>query len=147
MMFGLSVAPRRFTKLMKEPIRIIRFCNIRIVIYIDDMLLMGSSIQEILTARDSVLYLIAALGLTINWDKSVLEPTQSIVFLGILLETTNLTFRIPPSKIQTLKTLCKTTDKEEHITTRKLASIMGSLMAISPAFTPAPIHLRSLQHY
>lgn len=40
--FGLSSAPRVFTKLIKVPISLLRLPFIRILIYLDDMLLMGA---------------------------------------------------------------------------------------------------------
>ena len=51
--FGLGPAPRIFTKLLKVPISILRRLNIRLIIYLDDLLLMGSNYQEICLARDS----------------------------------------------------------------------------------------------
>ena len=82
LMFGLGPGPRIFTKLLKVPITLLRRLKIRIIIYIDDMLIMGASWEEILLARDSTLHLLQALGFVINWKKSVLEPTRSIEFLG-----------------------------------------------------------------
>lgn len=41
--FDLGPAPRIFTKLLKVPIAILRRLKIRLVIYLDDMLLMGLS--------------------------------------------------------------------------------------------------------
>ena len=39
--FGIGPAPRIFTKLLKVPIDLLRWVNIRIIIYLDHMLLMG----------------------------------------------------------------------------------------------------------
>ena len=39
--FGLGPAPRIFTKVLKIPIAILRRINIRIILYLDDMLLMS----------------------------------------------------------------------------------------------------------
>ena len=80
--FSLGPAPRIFTKLFKIPIGILRRINIRIVIYLDDMLLMGYSIEEISLCRDTVIFLLQHLGFVINWKKSVLTPVQEIKFSG-----------------------------------------------------------------
>lgn len=74
--FGLGPAPRIFTKLLKVPISLLRRLNIRVVIYLDDMLMLGSSIKNILIARDTVIFLLQHLGFIINWKKSILKPTQ-----------------------------------------------------------------------
>ena len=43
--FGLGPAPRIFTKLLKIPIAVLRLIQIRIIIYLDDMLLMSQTIE------------------------------------------------------------------------------------------------------
>ena len=45
--FGLSTAPRAFTKLLKPVIAILRSSGIRIVIYLDDILVMHQEIRII----------------------------------------------------------------------------------------------------
>ena len=52
--FGLGPAPRIFTKLMKIPISVLRRMNKRLIIYLDDILLMAQSISELNIARDSL---------------------------------------------------------------------------------------------
>ena len=81
--FGLGPAPRLFTKLLKVPISILRRLNVRLIIYLDDMLLFGENLMEIEMARDSLLFLLQTLGFVINWEKSLLNPTREIEFLGI----------------------------------------------------------------
>ena len=71
LMFGLGPCPRIFTKLLEVPITILRRLNIRLIIYIDDMLIMGSSMLEILMARDTVISLLEALGFVINYEVCV----------------------------------------------------------------------------
>ena len=56
--FGLGPAPRIFTKLLKIPIPILRRINIRLIIYLDDIIIMGRSLEEILMSRDTVIFLL-----------------------------------------------------------------------------------------
>ena len=74
--FGLSPAPRIFTKLLEVPLSILRNLNIRIIIYLEDMLLLGKIFQEILTAKEIVISLLQHLGFFMNLKKSVINPTQ-----------------------------------------------------------------------
>ena len=46
--FGLSTAPRAFTKLLKPVIAILRSSGIRIVTYLDDILVMHQNHQEMI---------------------------------------------------------------------------------------------------
>ena len=66
--FGLGPAPRVFTKLLKVPISILRRLNIRLIVSLDDLLIMASSLQEMKMARDSIIFLFHHLGLIINQE-------------------------------------------------------------------------------
>ena len=50
--------PNVFTKLLKIPIAILREIIIQIIVYMDDALLMGWTWQEIMTARDTMIFLL-----------------------------------------------------------------------------------------
>ena len=54
----------------------------RIITYLDDMLLMGQSVQEILTTCNTVIYLLLHLGFAINQKKSVLSLVPNIEASG-----------------------------------------------------------------
>ena len=90
--FGLGPAPRIFTKLLKVSMTILRRINIKIIIYLDDMLLIGHSLEEIVMSRDTVIFLLQHLGFVINWKKSVLTPVQEIEFLGPTVNSVTLEF-------------------------------------------------------
>ena len=60
--FGLGPAPRIFTKLLKIPLSVLRRINIRIGIYLDDMLIMDQTTEEILMSRDTINFLLQHLG-------------------------------------------------------------------------------------
>ena len=53
---GLRPAPRIFTKSLKDSIALLIRVNIRIIIYLDDMLLIGKTLPEILMARDTLIF-------------------------------------------------------------------------------------------
>ena len=60
--FGLSSAPRDFTKLMKVARSFLRKRFVRITIYLEDMLLMADSLEVLLIARDKVIFLLQNFG-------------------------------------------------------------------------------------
>ena len=45
--FDLGPAPLIFTKLLKFPVALLRRINVRIIIFLDDMLVMAQTLQEI----------------------------------------------------------------------------------------------------
>ena len=120
--FGLGPSPRIFTKLIKVPISILRKLGVCLVIYLDDLLIMASSKEELLWARDTTMYLFHHLGLTINMKKSVLEPSQIMEFLGVLVNSRDLTFSLPEKKIKKLISKCQEALNRTRISTGTLFS-------------------------
>ena len=76
--FGLTSAPRAFTKILKAAMTILRSLGLRLIIYIDDILLMAE--KEPLTREHTaaLIFLLENLGFIINHPKSILTPKQEI---------------------------------------------------------------------
>ena len=93
--FGLSSAPRVFTKLMKAPTSIRRNQGVRLIIYLDDLLIMASVAAEALEHLRRAIQLLHQLGFLINFKKLVLTPAQSILFLGFEVDSRVMEMRVP----------------------------------------------------
>ena len=100
---------KSFTKILKVAMTLLRRVDIRIIIYIDDMLIMGMSLKEIELARDTTSFLLQNLGFVTKWEKSTLIPCNNIEFLGIKINSSNMTFTIPKKKTQSILQLCQET--------------------------------------
>ena len=85
--FGLSSAPFIFTKVMKPVVATLRRLGIRVILYLDDMLLMAGSRLATRTHLATALELLSSLGFIVNLEKSILSPTQEIQFLGFTLNS------------------------------------------------------------
>ena len=86
--FGLSTAPQVFTRVMAP------------VSYLDDWLILASSQEEACWARDKVLSLCQELGIVVNLEKSTLTPSQTIVYLGIRIDSQTFRASATPSRIE-----------------------------------------------
>ena len=117
----------------------------KLVAYLDDLLIIGSTKEEAIQSRDCVLFLLQKLGFSINWEKSELRPSQEMEFLGMIINSTTMTVWLPKEKVQKLLNLCQDTLKQEVISLRNLASLIGKLQATSPAISMAPMQVRALQ--
>ena len=104
--FGLESAPRIFKKLLKAPISALRRLIIRVMINLDDLLILGNNISKILTAMDSVIILLRYLGFVINLKSCVLDPVQEIEFLGLIVNLKTMTLSLPEEKIGKIKDQC-----------------------------------------
>ena len=69
---------------------------IRIIVYLNDFLILGKTLEETILSRDTVIYLLQNLGFLINLKKSVLHPTpQRIKFLGMITDSVEMTMSLP----------------------------------------------------
>ena len=93
--FGLSTAPQVFTRAMAPVSAILHRMGVRLRRYLDDWLLQASSREQVLLALRTVLRLCRSLGIIVNWEKSQVIPTQQMVYLGVILNST--IFRSSPA--------------------------------------------------
>ena len=84
--FGLSTAPRVFTRVARVMEAHIRRQGIRIFMYLDDWLIVADDPASLLDHTQWVLDLTRRLGWVINMDKSELTPSQCPIFLGAALD-------------------------------------------------------------
>lgn len=106
--FGLDPAPNNFIKLLKIPIALLRRLNIRLIIYLDDILLMGKTLREILKSRDTLIFVLQRLGFVINQKKTVLRPNQHLGFLGMLIDTRDMSVFLTQEKLEkTVQKCCQ----------------------------------------
>ena len=86
MPFGLSTAPRIFTRLTLALAAFLRRSGVRIFMYLDDWLVVESSRDRCLAATATVLREARALGWIVNPEKSELTPSQRPTFLGAYVD-------------------------------------------------------------
>lgn len=97
--FGLNVAPYVFTKIMKPVISYLRLLKILLVIYLDDLLIMGPSFESCSKSADIALALLQNLGFIINFNKSQLTPSKRCKFLGLIYDSQEMVVELPTDKI------------------------------------------------
>ncbi|XP_016107777.1 uncharacterized protein, partial [Sinocyclocheilus grahami] len=100
--FGLSLSPRVFTKVVEAALVPLREAGIRVLNYLDDWLILAQSRAQLCEHRDMVLSHLSRLGLRVNWEKSKLSPVQRISFLGMELDSVNLSARLSVERAQSM---------------------------------------------
>lgn len=140
--FGLSCAPWTFTKVMKPLMTLLRGWGNRIIIYIDDMLLMAESRDTAVQHLEVLMFLLETIGFVLNKEKSYLHPTQELEFL---IDSRSLKLKLSSKKIVQI---CKEADqlqRRESLSARQLSQFLGNLNAASQALLVAPLFYRVLQ--
>ena len=64
-----------------------RHLNVRLIIYLGDILVMGNSLEETLMSRDTLIFILQNLEFVVNFQKSVLNPSHQIQFLGVEIDS------------------------------------------------------------
>ena len=143
--FGLVSAPRVFTKLMKVITAILRRLILLLILYLDDILLIATSQNELITARDTLIFLLQNLDFLLNLEKSVLQPLQSIEFSGIVVDSRYMTRTLPQEKVNATIDQCQLFLLRDQVTVWEIPQLIGKLSYSGVAVLPAPLHCRSLQ--
>ena len=143
--FGLSSAPRAFTKVMKHVIGKVRSQGIRSVIYLDDLAVLSRSFDQSNLDSQFVIKTLQSVGFLINWEKSVLKPCQRIQFLGFTIDSSSTTVSLPQEKLNSLIERASATLHHSKRSIREVAEVIGLIVSSFPAIKLARLHYRHLE--
>ena len=73
-----------------------------IIVYIDNFLVIGSTLAECQEVFDCLIQLLQDLGFDISWRK-VVPLTQVLIFLGVLIDTVGRFLALPNGKLVELQ--------------------------------------------
>ena len=144
--FGIHTAPWIFTTLGNAVTLYLRSHGHRIMLYLDDGLNLASSMELCLhQANHTILPLLAQLGLTINYKKSSLVPSQQFTFLGYHWDTRTLTCQLPEDRLLNIKYLVGLALSDRLCSLHLLLRVLGICNAARLAVPLARAWSRHLQ--
>lgn len=143
--FGISLAPRVFTKVIAEMASHIREGVGVFVPYLDDFLLIGKSFQSVQTQVNRTLEILQKLGWILNPEKSSLVPSQRRKFLGIILDSSLQKCFLPQEKVLNIQRTVREIRARTFVSIREGMSLLGLMTAAIPAVPWAQFHSRPLQ--
>ena len=144
---GLAPAPRIFTKISKVLFAELRKRGHVNTSFIDDCLLIGESRADCLSnVKDTILFSEAA-GFMIHPEKSILHPTQSIIYLGFVIDSVKMTVSLTPERANKLHSLAHLVLSSVSITIQKLAELVGMMVASFPAVTFCQLYYRRCDNF
>ena len=145
--FGLATAPLIFTMVAKELKLLAQSQGLRIHQYLDDWLLRANSQEECLENSKKLIKLVQDLGWIINFQKSELQPTQKLDFLGYHFDLT-LGMVFPTVKnLERLKVKILRLKNSLSTTPRQLMSLIGTLACLEKLVPLGRLHIRPFQWY
>jgi hypothetical protein len=129
-----SESPRIFSKVVRAVVYRARAMGINVFSYLDNTLTFDLSYLSAKTKSYQFADLLTSVGFLLHKDKSVREPTQRILFLGFIIDSTSMTLEIPQDKFMTIQALFKEAlevlDTQAPTSLRFLARVVGKLISV-----------------
>ena len=145
--FGLSTAPREFTKTLAPLVQLLRTRGIRVHAYLDDWIIRADTPELCIQHTQETIQLLISLGWTINWKKSILEPTCILDFLGLHFNLEPAIVCPPNSFIETLTSVLSRLSTSTVMFAHKVTSINGRIFHYAPFIHHRRLQIRFLQFW
>jgi len=141
---GLSSAPRVFTKILKPVYSVLRKNGHVNVAYIDDSLLISETYDCLHNISDTC-KLVDSLGFTVHLEKSVFIPTQSITFVGFIIDSRLMTVKLTEEKMSQIVENCEAMLNKCEVTIREFVQLIGRMVASEPGVKFGPLYYKPLE--
>lgn len=147
--FGLSTAPRVFTKVMRAFVGHLRGRGIRVLPYLDDFLFCLESAEEAEQAAKYIDNLLLSLGLRRNRTKGSWLPVQRIEHLGFAIDSLTMLFKVTERKETRVRTFARelmalAQRRTRRVPVRMLSSFCGVAVSLWLAVPEARLRTRAL---
>jgi len=126
--FGLSPAPRVFTKVLRPLVGFWRGKGIKIAVYLDDGAGCEDNFEKTSKVAKFVKETLIKSGLVPS-DKSIWEPVKILTWLGITVDLNKNMFFIPTRRIERILSLLEKVLATAYVSPRRLASLTGMIMS------------------
>ena len=127
-----------FTRLLSPLMARLRSEGIRCLIYIDNFFLAAATKQLAREHSKRAFELFAWCGWTFNQAKSSGEPLQLVRFLGLNIDSRDLSYNIPEDKLREIKLKLKKLQSfgYHQVHVKQLAKVVGTLQSLRLATGP-----------
>ena len=144
--FGLSLAPRVFTRIPQPIVAKLRSEGIQTVIYLDNLLLIHHQKDTLSEIFLYVRRLLSSLGFIVKLEKCSPKPSRRLVFLGAVLDTTYMSVALPEEQINRIQRACQEMLESQSTSLGGLSSLLGRTShAARTGLWIAPLYYRALQ--
>jgi len=136
--FGLSSAPWAFTNATRPVVAILRTLGLRMIIYIDNIVLMAETQSAAREHTAGLIFLLENLGFITNHPKSLTDPSQEIDILGFTVNSVSMEIKLPGEKIKKIRAETRKIQELKPPTALTLSRLLGKLNHATQASPPAP---------
>ena len=143
--FGLSSAPWVFTKTLRPVVAKLREFGIRLVLYLDDILVIANSPKQSADHTSALFYTLENLGFIVHPEKSMTQPTQRVEFLGMIIDSTSMELQVLCPKIKKIRAEARNMLQASNISAREVSRLIGKMTSVTQAIPQASLFYRNLQ--
>eukprot|EP00794_Sanderia_malayensis_P010313 gene10313-11382_t len=141
---GLALCPRKFTKLLKPVYAWLRNKGHLSVAYIDDSYLQADTYDKCVKNIIDTVTLLDSLGFVVHPKKSVFIPAKTITFLGVVLDSVDMTVYLTQDRADSIKRVCDTVLSSTCLTIRQVAQLLGKITFSFPGAMFGPLYYCNL---
>ncbi len=143
--FGLALAPRTFSKCVDAALSPLRAGGMRILNYLDNWLILAQSRDTLLSHIDSLLIHLESLGLCVNRRKSILAPSQSILYLGVCIDSLEMRARLSRERVAAILSYLRHFREGSSVHLKEFQRLLGLMASASAVCHLGLLHMRPLQ--
>ena len=119
--------------------------GILIAIYMDDILIQGSSPSQVYLHAQVAALLFMVLGWSLIWEKSDFFPKQQATHPSFVLDSFSMTVSCPPDKIARLQSMFRNIMKDDIVTVHDAEHILGIIESVHLVTPLCALHYRAFQ--
>ena len=142
---GYLDAMRIFAKIMKPVFSTLRKMGYVSILYVDDTLLYGDTYAECKANVLATLDILQELGFVVHSKKSVLDPTQRIIFLGFVFDTIAMTITLTQEKKNKILKLGNDILRKDQVSIRCISKFLGNLTSSFDGVPLGRMHYRHIE--
>ena len=142
---GLTESPRVFTRIARFAAGLIRKKGIKLVMYMDNLLVIAQTKQTCQSSVDTTIDILSELGFLLNHAKCNLSPSTRFTYLGCIWDTQAWTVAVKPNREEKIRETATHILQQECVTYYKVAQFLGRVISTSGAIPLARGRSRALQ--
>jgi hypothetical protein len=128
--FGLSPSGFIFTKLLRPVVSWVRAQGVRLVMFLDDGIVLASTEDELLRSTTIVRYALSQAGWVVNIEKSVWTASSRVSWLGVVFDLAAGRISISVKRIDKLVACIRGLLEQRRVSARQVARFCGSLISM-----------------
>lgn len=142
---GITCAPIIFTKLITPIFAFMRKQGVQCFPYLDDSFICSESKEHCKIGTEKLAELLISLGFKVNLQKSALQPSNNLTFLGVIIDSNEMKIWLPEVKKNNVKDMCLTALQDREFSIRFVLHVIGTLNSYSVAVEYGGNHFKNLE--